>query len=315
MRSLSREKRMLAMNLSHLYYFRTLARVQHYTRAAEQLFITQPTLSNAVSQLEKELGIPLFQKEGRNVRLTKQGREFDEYISQALDLIDKAVDIAHEQAGSPSGSIDLGVIYTIQADYLPPLLRAYRNRYGQGIVINTYQGLTNQLVEDLESGRYDLAFGSYVEGHDDLGFIHVGNQRLVAVVHNYSPFAKRESVTIDDLSHSKIYTYSPDIPLGKEVRSFCLSCCNRELDVHATAEDEITLGSMVDSDPSAIGLILDTLGLLPFDKLVKVPLSEVPDDFHKVYLIYRKNVFQPRAVENFINFVREYGNIPPEDEI
>jgi LysR family transcriptional activator of glutamate synthase operon len=303
------------MNLSHLYYFRTLARVQHYTRAAEELFITQPTLSNAVSQLEKELGIPLFQKEGRNVRLTKQGREFDEYITQALDLIDKAVDIAHEQAGSPSGAIDLGVIYTIQADYLPPLLRAYRDRYGSGITINTYQGLTTQLVEDLESGRYDVVFGSYVEGkEDDLGFIPVDSQRLVAVVHDYSPFAKRESVTIEDLSHSKIYSYSPDIPLGKEVRKICRECCDRDLDIHATAEDEITLGSLVDSDPSAIGLVLDTLGLLPFQNLVKVRLSEVPDDFHKVYLIYRKNVFQPRAVENFIDFVREYGNIEPEEE-
>lgn len=303
------------MNLSHLYYFRTLARVQHYTRAAEELFITQPTLSNAVSQLEKELGIPLFQKEGRNVRLTKQGREFDEYITQALDLIDKAVDIAHEQAGSPSGAIDLGVIYTIQADYLPPLLRAYRDRYGSGIIINTYQGLTTQLVEDLESGRYDVVFGSYVEGkEDDLGFIPVDSQRLVAVVHDYSPFAKRESVTIEDLSHSKIYSYSPDIPLGKEVRKICRECCDRDLDIHATAEDEITLGSLVDSDPSAIGLVLDTLGLLPFQNLVKVRLSEVPDDFHKVYLIYRKNVFQPRAVENFIDFVREYGNIEPEEE-
>lgn len=303
------------MNLSHLYYFRTLARVQHYTRAAEELFITQPTLSNAVSQLEKELGIPLFQKEGRNVRLTKQGREFDEYITQALDLIDKAVDIAHEQAGSPSGAIDLGVIYTIQADYLPPLLRAYRDRYGSGITINTYQGLTTQLVEDLESGRYDVVFSSYVEGKDDdLGFIPVDSQRLVAVVHDYSPFAKRESVTIEDLSHSKIYSYSPDIPLGKEVRKICRECCDRDLDIHATAEDEITLGSLVDSDPSAIGLVLDTLGLLPFQNLVKVRLSEVPDDFHKVYLIYRKNVFQPRAVENFIDFVREYGNIEPEEE-
>lgn len=304
------------MNLSHLYYFRTLARVQHYTRAAEELFITQPTLSNAVSQLEKELGIPLFRKEGRNVRLTKQGREFDEYITQALDLIDKAVDVAHEQAGSPSGSIDLGVIYTIQADYLPPLLRAYRNRYGQGITINTYQGLTTQLVEDLESGRYDVVFGSFVEGkEDDLGFIPVDSQRLVAIVHDYSPFAKRDSVTIEDLSHSKIYSYSPGIPLGKEVRKVCSSHCGKELDIHDTAEDEITLGSLVDSDPSAVGLVLDTLGLLPFKNLVKVPLSEVPDDFHKVYLIYRKNVFQPRAVENFINFVREYGNISPEDEI
>jgi LysR family transcriptional activator of glutamate synthase operon len=303
------------MNLSHLYYFRTLAQVQHYTRAAEKLFITQPTLSNAVSQLEKELGIPLFQKEGRNVRLTKQGLEFNEYISQALDLIDKAVDIAHEQAGSPSGKIDLGVIYTIQADYLPPLLRAYRNRYGEDIIINTYQGLTNQLIEDMFAGRYDLVFGSYTAAHgDDLGFIPVNTQRLVAVVHDYSPFAKKDRVFIKDLAHSKIYTYSDTTPLGREVKELCEKHYEGELDIRGTAEDEISLGSMVDSDPSSVGLILDTLGLLPFQNLVRKPIEEAPDDFHQVYLIYRKHTFHPRAVENFVNFVREYGHISKEDE-
>lgn len=303
------------MNLSHLYYFRTLAQVQHYTRAAEKLFITQPTLSNAVSQLEKELGIPLFQKEGRNVRLTKQGREFNEYISQALDLIDKAVDIAHEQAGSPSGEIDLGVIYTIQAHYLPPLLRAYRDRYGEDIVIKTYQGLTNQLVEDMIAGRYDLVFGSYIPGRsDDLGFIPVDTQSLVAVVHDYSPFAKLDAVSIKDLAHSKVYTYSEATPLGREVKKLCTESYDGELDIRGTAEDEISLGSMVDSDPSSVGLILDTLGLLPFQNLVRKPIVEAPKDFHQVYLIYCKHTFHPRAVENFVNFVREYGHISREDE-
>lgn len=294
------------MNLSHLYYFRKLAQVQHYTRAAEQLYITQPTLSNAVSQLEKELGIPLFEKDGRNVRLTKQGREFDTYISQALDLIDKAVDVAHEQAGSPTGSFDLGVIYTIQADYLPPLLRAYRARYGQEIKINTYQGLTNKLVEDLEDGRYDCVFGSFSDGHEDLGFFPVVSQRLVALVHEYSPFVKQGSVSFDELAHSKIYTYTQDTPLGREVAELCRENSKKELSVYGTAADEITLGSMVDSDASSVGLTLDTLGILPFDKLRTVPIKGVPDDFHPVYLIYRKNVFQPRAVENFINFVKAY---------
>ena len=141
------------MNLSHLYYFRKLAEVQHYTHAAEQLFITQPTLSNAVSQLEKELGIALFEREGRNVRLTKQGKEFNEYVTQALNLIDKGVDIAHEHAGSLSASFDLGVVYTIQADYLPSLMRAFQLKYGQNTRISINQGLSGPLIEDIQCGR------------------------------------------------------------------------------------------------------------------------------------------------------------------
>lgn len=298
------------MNLSHLYYFRTLAEVQHYTRAAEKLFITQPTLSNAVSQLEKELGIPLFEKDGRNVKLTKQGREFNSYISQALDLVDKAIDVAHEQAGAPSGSFDLGVIYTIQADYLPRLLRGYRARYGQNIKVNTYQGLTENLVDDLMSGRYDVVFGSRIREREDLGYIPVVTQRLVALVHDYSPFSTRESVTFEELSHAKVYTYPTTTALGREVDDIVKSMFG-ELTIYGTAEDEITLGSMVDSDSSAVGLTLETLGILPFSRLKVVPIEGMPDDFHKVYLIYRKNVFQPRSVENFINFVKEFNNGEP----
>ena len=298
------------MNLSHLYYFRTLAEVQHYTRAAEKLFITQPTLSNAVNQLEKELGIPLFEKDGRNVKLTKQGREFNTYISQALDLVDKAIDVAHEQAGAPSGSFDLGVIYTIQADYLPRLLRGFRAKYGQNIKINTFQGLTESLVDDLVAGRYDVVFGSLIREREDLGYIPVVSQRLVALVHDYSPFAGRESVSFDELSHAKVYTYPTSTALGREVDEAVRQHVPN-ITVYGTAEDEITLGSMVDSDSSAVGLALETLGILPFSRLKVVPIADVPDDFHMVYLIYRKNAFQPRSVENFIEFVREFNDGKP----
>ena len=58
------------MNLSHLRYFVELAHTRHYTRAAEHLFITQPSLSHAIGQLESELGVPLFERSGRNTTLT-----------------------------------------------------------------------------------------------------------------------------------------------------------------------------------------------------------------------------------------------------
>ena len=64
------------MNLYHLRYFVTLAKLEHYTKAAEELCITQPSLSHAISLLEKELGVTLFQKEGRNIVLNKMWEDF-----------------------------------------------------------------------------------------------------------------------------------------------------------------------------------------------------------------------------------------------
>ena len=64
------------LNLYHLRYFVTLAHLEHYTKAAEELMITQPSLSHAIALLGKELGVSLFEKEGRNEVLTKYGKMF-----------------------------------------------------------------------------------------------------------------------------------------------------------------------------------------------------------------------------------------------
>ena len=72
------------MNLNQLYYFRTLAELEHYTKAAEKLNISQPTLSHSIAAMEKELGANLFEKQGRNVVLTKYGRIYLDFASHII---------------------------------------------------------------------------------------------------------------------------------------------------------------------------------------------------------------------------------------
>ena len=80
------------MNLPHLRYFVELAHTQHYTRAAERLCITQPSLSHAMAQLEMELGVPLFEKDGRNISLTRFGQQFLICAQQTLSTLDEGVE-------------------------------------------------------------------------------------------------------------------------------------------------------------------------------------------------------------------------------
>lgn len=78
------------MNYNHLRYFSVLAQVEHYTVAAARLGISQPSLSSAIHDLENALGVKLFEKVGRNIRLTEQGRYFQEKVSAALEELDSA---------------------------------------------------------------------------------------------------------------------------------------------------------------------------------------------------------------------------------
>ena len=93
------------MNLYYLRYFVKLAHVQHYTRAAEQLCITQPSLSHAIAQLEKELGVPLFERTGRKTTLTRFGEEFLPCAEHTLASLDAGVSSLQKAArGGPASS-------------------------------------------------------------------------------------------------------------------------------------------------------------------------------------------------------------------
>lgn len=79
------------MNLRQLQYFKTIAELEHYTRAAEKLYVSQSNLSHSIQELEDELNVEFFVRKGRNIKLTKYGELFLPYVSQALNLLDTGV--------------------------------------------------------------------------------------------------------------------------------------------------------------------------------------------------------------------------------
>ena len=101
------------MNLDHLRYFEVLAQLEHYGKAAEKLHISQPNLTYAVSQIEQELGAPLFEKAGRSIRLTRYGHEFLRVVKSSLDVLDSGTRAVRE-ASQNGGLILLGSIRTLE---------------------------------------------------------------------------------------------------------------------------------------------------------------------------------------------------------
>lgn len=291
------------MNLSQLQYFCKLAELQHYTKAAEQLYITQPTLSNSISRLEDELGVPLFVRDGRNVRLTKYGREFNEYATQALAAIEKGKQLAQDEAGNYTGTVSIGAVYTIEDQFLPAIIRSFREQFGKGPAIRVGQGLTNALIEGLESDEYDLVFGAYKPNHTNLTFVPMTTQSLRAIMHNTHPLTKQETVSLSQLHGEHIVTYQFNTPLGMEVKAVM---AREGLMASEQYDDEITLASMIDANQEAIGLALSTLGFSIFPELVQMRIEDVPEDFHTIYLIYKKGTYKTPAVQHFIDVARAF---------
>lgn len=187
------------MNLKHLEYFRVLAKMEHYTQAAEQLSITQPSLTYAISELEKELGTYLFEKQGRNIRLTKYGQFFLSYVNNALNELQKGEKKLRELVSPSHGTIDLAFIYTLGSHFMPSMISKFsRIESNKNISFSFSQGATKNIIQGLKDEKFDLAFCSLVENEPDIDFVPVTQEELVVIVPHEHPLAVYDSIDLKD---------------------------------------------------------------------------------------------------------------------
>lgn len=298
------------MNYSHLQYFLKLSETQHYGRAAEDLFITQPSLTHAIKSLEKELGVPLFEKDGRRVKLTKFGKQFAEYTRKGVREIEKGVDLAREYGDGLSGELNIGAIFTVQGDYLPALLKDYKEIYGDGVKFHLFQGFSLSLLDALERGEFDAVFCARDLQREKVSYDMVVSHELVACVAKDHPFAARASIELADLKEFPVYTYRRGTPIGEEVNDILTAA---SISASQEYEDEISIGGFIQSSGDACGLCTLSIGLKSFGDLVILPIRDVPKDFHRIYLAYNREGFKSRALETFLEFTASYE--PPAEAI
>lgn len=298
------------MNLSQLYYFSKLSELEHFSKAAKELYITQPSLSHAIKSLETELGVQLFEREGRRMRLTPFGKEFAIYVKRGLREIDKGVELAQEFNGKLGGTVNVGAVLTVQGDYLPPLFHDFSENYGQEVKLNMFQGFSIPLVEGLENDKYDVVFAAAGERKPNLCYEHVLSHKLVAVVNKNNPLAQRDSIGIPELSGYNVHTYRLGTPIGEEVNDLLTEY---NLSAKHDCEDEVSLGGIISAMPNDIALATLTISLKAFDHLRFLRIEEVPQDFHPIYLIYKRDAYRSCAAERFIQFSQDW--VAPKDAI
>ncbi|MFD1349467.1 LysR family transcriptional regulator [Oceanobacillus caeni] len=292
------------MNLKHLEYFRLLAEVKHYTLAAEQLSIAQPSLTYAISELEKELGVYLFERNGRNIRLTKYGNIFLEYVDKSLNTLEDGRRTLDDLVSPTKGKIDLSFIYTLGSKFVPVMVKNFLSQKNyQDISFSFSQGTTQSLIEGLKSDKYDLALCSFVEEEKEIDFIPLFKQELVLVVPSNHPLAEFTSI---DLKEAEPY---PFVSFNK--KSGLRDIMNQ---LFREAQIRPNIACEVEEDSAAIGLVSMNYGiaLMPniwmlkhFD--VKVLTINNPLYERIIYMASLKNQYVRPVVHLFKDFAEDYS--------
>ena len=290
------------MNLNHLNYFRVLAKLEHYTQAADKLSITQPSLSHAMSALEKDLGTYLFEKQGRNIKLTKYGKLYFEYVDRALMELEKGEKKLRELTNASTGTIELGYIYTLGPTFVPMLIKEFaKMEENQDIKFVFGQGTTKVLIEELKNEKFDMVLCSYVENECEVEFIPIQNEELVVIVSNEHPLAKNDSIDLIDLDKYPFIGFSEKSGIRPLINNLF-----EKIDLKPNIICE------VEEDNAIAGLVEINYGIAVVPRIsslknynIKVLPIVNPSHERFIYLATLKNKYLTPSVNLFKNFIIE----------
>ncbi|MDU7338062.1 MAG: LysR family transcriptional regulator [Clostridium sp.] len=191
------------MTLLQLQYFKALAQILHYTKAAKELHIAQPSLSYSINELEKELGVKLFDKENRKIRLTPYGEQFLTYVDRVLMLLDEGVQVLHQMAGSALQVVKLGYFHSISTSLIPSIMSGiYSQEENRGVRFQFLEGTSFDILSQLKKGELDLAFCMHLD--EAVESLPILKQPLYLTVPSNHPLAERSFVTFEDFAQEPI---------------------------------------------------------------------------------------------------------------
>lgn len=274
------------MELRQIYYFIEVAKLEHVTEAATQLHVAQSAVSRQISLLEAELGISLFTREGRNVKLTQIGREFLDHVERAVSEIDKAKEKIEDYLNPEQGIIRLGFATSLSIHTLPMVLSQFRNDHPD-VSFQLHQGSTRYLIESIDKGELDIAFAAPVPlHHERINGTIFYMEKLWAILPVHHPLAGSSTIRLSDLRQEEFVSFRQGLPLHESVKEAC-----RAAGFHPKftfeGEDMDTIKALVASG-FGVALIPEHTSLDLSHELVRVPISE-PDVSRSVGIIIPKS--------------------------
>ena len=188
------------MNYNYLRYFSVLAQMEHYTLAAARLGISQPSLSSAIHQLETELGdVRLFEKVGRNIRLTEEGRYFREKVDSALQELNTASMTLRDSKTSAPVYIRMGVVSGTLGGTVAKEIAAYMAQ-NERIRFRLTESSAEELLDMVQQEKLDMAIVDTTSRDRSLHFRKLCQRNLFAAIPQDHPLAKGDSIDPQEIA-------------------------------------------------------------------------------------------------------------------
>lgn len=299
------------MDIGQLEAFVQVAAHKSFSKAAETLFLTQPSVTARIQALEKEVDDELFERTGRGVRLTDAGSAFLPYAERVLRTLRDGRDALESLRNAEFGNLRLGTALTISAYVLPQILKTFRTKY-PGVDVSVRTGRSEHVLQMILSDEVQVGLVRTLH-HSEIEEVRLYNEDIILVVDPSHRFARDGAVKLEDVARQPVIFYDK----GSSHYTLTQNLF-RQVGVVPNVAMEL------DSMEASKKMVEEGLGiaLLPRDSvrrevelgiLCEVGVKDAGSLQRPVSLIYRKNRKRPRVVLALMEVLTDlYGLKLPE---
>lgn len=292
------------MELRQLQYFVHVARMQHVTKAAEELHVAQSAVSRQIHRLEEELGVRLFMQRGRNVQLTPVGQLFLRRAESVLADLDRAVAEIHEFLDPEVGEIRLGFPHSLGIQLVPQVVAAFRKLH-PNVKFKFRQGMFHSLIKDVVEAEVDLAFISpYPDKSEHVTGEIILTEELFAILPTNHRLAMEDSIKLSELKDDNFVLFGQGYSLRPIVTDACKEA-GFTPKIAFEGEETDTIRGLV---AAGMGVsVLPELAMYKTSAMMPavVKISE-PQVTRSIALIRRSGEKMPLVVQMFHSFLIDF---------
>ena len=296
------------MDIKQISYFMAVAQEGSFSRAAEKLEVSQPTLSMAVKKLEEELGTELFYSFNRRQNLTDEGLRLKEGAAKLLEVYQETIENVKLSDHVGSGVVTLGLSPLFGACFFGDLIPSFAAAYPD-IKINMIEDGANKIDELVERGEVDLAVTLNTERTASFASCHFSTQRNVALLHKDHPLSNARSITVTDLKEDSFAIFNQDFILNRQIMSACHAAGFRPKIALLSSQWDFMVE--LQSRNRAVSILpKPVLDKHPDPNVVCVPLTDSMK-YWDIVLAWNKQKYMSKSCRLFLEYIRK--NLPADD--
>ncbi len=289
-----------AIKLRQLEYFLAVSKELHFSNAAKLLFVSQPTLSFQIGELEDRIGTPLFNRSGKTISLTEAGETLRVYVIRVLAELEAGRNALDELVGLERGKLRVGVSQSFVRKLLPPILGEFTARY-PNVLLTLTEMTAGEIEKGLSNSDVDIGIAFAPAMLDETELEPLIEERLMLVTNSSHPLAGRDQVAMKELDGLRMAMLSRPYSTRSMIDRYLAQACAVPVITIETNSIAVMLAAVSSCDVAAI---IPEGAILPSAEIAIMQLID-PAPMRISAILWSRQNFRSHAARELANLLRQ----------